>query len=352
MLSGPEQLEWVDAFFKAFSAQEFRDLLVYRLDDSIDAWASDADAKNTAMWKVIAAYSRRDDEGRLIAKAIEARPRNAALLRLAFRQKAAAAPNEPRVERLIRDTSSFLDVEQWLDRAGQLQVCVCRIEIATRTGGMVFGTGFLIAEDWLLTNYHVMEPVIANEDGITSYVGPRANAVDVECRFDYKVLTAGGTCAGSAIKLARDWRIAVSPNTNRELDFAVVRLAQPVGSQPVGNNPNAPGDPRGWIPLPRRFVPEFVPHAPLFIIQHPKAEPLKLALDTDAIQAVTGDRTRVRYTTNTEPGSSGSPCFDQHWRLVALHHAGDPEFEPSFNEGIPIDAIVNRLTQNGVLAGD
>jgi Trypsin-like peptidase domain len=351
LLSGPEQLEWVDAFFKAFSAQEFRDLLGYRLDDSIESWASDNDPKNTAMGKVIAAYSRRSEEDRLIAAAIEARPRAAALLRIASRQKVAAAPDDPRVERLIRDTSSFLDIGKWLDLAGKLQVCVCRIEIVTQSGKMTFGTGFLIADDWLLTNYHVMEPVIATEDHDADYAGPRASAADVLCRFDYKVLASGVTSAGSAIKLAHEWRVTVSPNTEGELDFAVVRLAQPVGSQPVGNNPNAPGDPRGWIPLPIRFAPDFAPHGPLFIIQHPKAEPLKLALDTDAIEGVSADRTRLRYTTNTEPGSSGSPCFDQDWRLIALHHAGDPDFTPTYNEGIPIDAIVNRLTQNGVLAG-
>jgi hypothetical protein len=349
LLSGAEQLDWVEAFFKAFSGQEFRDLLVYRLDDTIEAWAGENESKNTAMGKVIAAYSRRDEEDRLIAKAIEARPRNAALLRIASGQKAAVAPEQP--ERVIRETSSFLDMGVWLDRAGELQVCVCRIEITTQSGSTTFGTGFLITDEWLLTNYHVMEPVIATEDQDARYAGPRATAADVVCRFDYKVLASGATSPGSAIRLAADWRVAVSKNVAGELDFAVLRLAQAVGSLPVGNNPNAPGDRRGCIPLPPRFVPGFTPHAPLYIIQHPRADPIKLVLESDAIKGVRQDRTRVQYTTNTEPGSSGSPCFDQNWRLVALHHAGGPSAGPAYNEGSPIDAVVNRLTRDGVLAG-
>jgi V8-like Glu-specific endopeptidase len=32
----------------------------------------------------------------------------------------------------------------------------------------------------------------------------------------------------------------------------------------------------------------------------------------------------VQYTTDTLPGSSGSPVFNDNWEVVALHHAGGP----------------------------
>ena len=61
--------------------------------------------------------------------------------------------------------------------------------------------------------------------------------------------------------------------------------------------------------------------------------------------------TRVTYTVNTEGGSSGAPCFNTDWELVALHHSGDPNFDPDhkpeYNEGIPIAAIVALLTERG-----
>jgi V8-like Glu-specific endopeptidase len=64
-----------------------------------------------------------------------------------------------------------------------------------------------------------------------------------------------------------------------------------------------------------------------------------------------GNGTRVRYTTTTEPGSSGSPCFGPDWQWVAIHHSGDPKYwaggKPAFNEGIPASAIRRLLTERG-----
>src|SRR5437773_6976403 len=122
MLTGPEQLTWTEAFFKAFSHQEFADLLWYRLNDRVDAYASPLKPFKTAIGEVIDAYSRRDWESQLIAKAIEARPNNAALLALASSKQAAQAPDRNNLEQLIRRTNSFLDFSAWLTKAGKLQV--------------------------------------------------------------------------------------------------------------------------------------------------------------------------------------------------------------------------------------
>jgi len=352
MLSGPEQLQWIEAFSKAFSTQEFKDLVFYRLDDDVENYASSALPKSTMMGEVIAAYSRRDIEGRLIAKATELRPSNAAIALLARQKNAVAAPSRQEAERLIIATNSQLDMEVWIEKAVKRQVCVCRIEIPLQGGGTAFGTGFLIGADRLMTNYHVMEPVLAFEDHDASYDGPLGRAEDVRFRFDYKVLSSGGINKGSTFKLAPKWRLALSrnnpddrPPNEDELDFAVVQLAEPVGSMPIGDKHGAPGEPRGWIELPDGSSrPDFEPGTPLYIIQHPEGEPIKLNLDTDAILGLTDNRRlRVRYTTNSERGSSGSPCFDQNWELIALHHSGDPNFAPQYNEGIPIDTIARRL---------
>jgi V8-like Glu-specific endopeptidase len=92
--------------------------------------------------------------------------------------------------------------------------------------------------------------------------------------------------------------------------------------------------------------------APLLIAQHPQGEPIKLAIDMDAVLGLNGNATRVRYATNTEPGSSGSPCFDMDWTLVALHHMGDPRWRnPQYNEGVPISLIRARLARQGALNG-
>ena len=131
-----------------------------------------------------------------------------------------------------------------------------------------------------------------------------------------------------------------------ELDYAIVRLDGTPGNDPVGAkaSPNSP--PRGWIGVSEKPF-AFNAQAPLMVLQHPDAAPLKLALEMNGIIGLNANRTRVRYTVNTEGGSSGSPCFSTDFQLVALHHAGDPNFaaghKPTFNQGIPFDAIVALL---------
>ncbi len=66
------------------------------------------------------------------------------------------------------------------------------------------------------------------------------------------------------------------------------------------------------------------------------------------------NQTLFHYRTPTEPGSSGSPVFDQdNWMVVALHHAGGkkvPRLHGSgtyeANEGISIEAIQQAISLN------
>jgi V8-like Glu-specific endopeptidase len=61
----------------------------------------------------------------------------------------------------------------------------------------------------------------------------------------------------------------------------------------------------------------------------------------------------VHYRSPTEPGSSGSPVFNEEWDIFALHHRGHPQMPRlhgrsgtyEANEGIRIDAIVTACRQ-------
>lgn len=358
MLTGPELLLWTDAFFQVFSVREFSDLLRYRLDERLDEYTGPNQPLKDAIADVIDAYQRQDREDVLISAAVESRPRSEALLRLARKKGATADFDEQRLEVLIRDTNSLLDISKWLDKVGGLQVRVCRIEIAVSGGGQRFGTGFLVGPDLVMTNWHVVYPLLAAEDANTTYAGPTAAPSDLVCRFDYKVLANGTTNPGNAFALATEWRVLLSPNSKAgrepradELDVAILRLRESAGSLPVGKA-GSKGAYRGWISFGSGSAPgAFRENAPLFIIEHPSAAPLKLALDTHAMLQVNANGTRVRYSTNTEPGSSGSPCFDQEWNLIAVHHSGDPsppDHRPAYNEGIPAPAIVSLLAAKGL----
>jgi hypothetical protein len=260
----------------------------------------------------------------------------------------------------------YLDVSTWRARLGEIESQVCRLEVKTNRG-MTCGTGFLLGPGVVITNYHVLDAVIAGEAGKSNARARSARCTDVVARFDFKKMTTGTVFQGTTFGLATDWLVdqsvtspvdsEVDPKSREpaedELDYALIRLDGEPGNQPIGARAELGSSKRGWL-VPRRERFDFAANKALFIVQHPKGEPLKLALDTDASPQVNGNSTRVRYTTNTEPGSSGSPCFSADWELVALHHAGDPDFapfnRPVYNEGIPFVAILDLLRKRN-LAG-
>lgn len=123
------------------------------------------------------------------------------------------------------------------------------------------------------------------------------------------------------------------------------------GDLPVNHSKAEHGAPvRGFIKVPGAGI-KLAIDAPIFIVQHPEGAQLSLALDTKGVTEINANKTRVHYRTNTEGGSSGSPCFDVNWDLVALHHSGDPKANPlalaRWNRGIPFDLIVQQIRGRG-----
>jgi hypothetical protein len=249
----------------------------------------------------------------------------------------------PGFQRNVRPHLAKLDVRVWLEKLAQIERRVCRVEFA----GNAAGSGFLVGPDAVLTNWHVVESAKQSN-----------RLADLACRFDYLRLSDGTRQQGTAVPLHADACLDFSryspaektkkpddpPPTEDELDYALLRLAEPAGRNAVE------GGPRGWISLPEAAVP-LEAGAPLLIVQHPDGSPMKLALDTDAVIGRNPNQTRIRYKTNTDPGASGSPCFTMDWELAALHHYGDPAWQqPLFNQGVPIELIRRRIVAKGHLA--
>jgi hypothetical protein len=291
----------------------------------------------------------RKDVQQLIAQlcpdAIAAVPdRNIALSAQTAGQAQSDAPTNaiaPGFERNIRQHLPQLDIRVWLDSLLQIERRVCRIELNDEA----LGTGFLVGPDTVLTNWHVIEQ--AKADG---------SLRQISCRFDYVQLPNGTRQAGQAVALDGQTCLDTSTYSEAEttatpatpaptadqLDYALLRLATPVGQQQVD------GRTRGWIVLPSAPAP-LPKDAPLLIVQHPDGMPMKLAMDTQAVIGRNTNATRILYRTNTESGSSGSPCFTIDWNLVALHHYGDPSWQhPKFNQGVPIELIRRRIETKGL----
>ena len=289
----------------------------------------------------------------LVVAARGARPRNAALQAVAAELGLGTVPSS--LERIILASVPFVDVSTWRAQLGELEPQVCRVEIPAGLQATV-GTGFLVAPDLCLTNFHVVRPLI---DGTADHRQARL-------RFDYKRAADGTVVSeGTQFMLAKDWLVEARPPSaiddlaepgNQlpapgELDFALLRVQDAPGDQAVGRA-DALEDPpkRGWIY--RVGTEGFEPEHPLFLLQHPEGAPLKLAFGHSA--GLNANATRLRHQINTEAGSSGSPCLNAKLELVALHHAGDPNFDPihkpAYNSAVPIAAIRSYLADAGVQA--
>jgi V8-like Glu-specific endopeptidase len=367
-LTGSQQAQLSEALQAAFpEVDDLKLMLQFKLNIRLAKITSPLKRYDHIVFELIVDAEAKGYTSDLIRAAREANPGNPKLL--TFAQTIGAAigivdherhvVDPSTLERIIRQSNLFLDLDTWRSRLGEIEGQICRVEIAT-TQGQIYGTGFLVAPDVVMTNYHVIEAVHRGKRGTPTSLGPTAQVNDVTFRFDYKVLNNSrdvhpGTCYSLTVD---DWLIDWSPvsvaDLQRtglpqpdELDYALLRVDGRPGDEPIGGRTNAKAPPRGWIQLHDPAC-AFEPGSPLFIVQHPSGGPLKLALDTDAVIALNENKTRVTYRTNTEPGSSGSPCFNQDWTLIALHHIGDPSFISTYNQGIPIDTIVQLLKQRNL----
>jgi hypothetical protein len=356
-----EREDLAAALLDAFQTQNsLREMLHHRLGKSPNAVGPASKETERLSDTVFKLVDEAEDEGwklDLIAAARESRPRNVALIAFSERHGLSAlSTSPPELERIIRDTNAFLPINVWREKMGKVESAVCRVEVETNKG-TVFGTGFLISPDILITNYHVVESAILGEEGKSTHDGLKAGGEDIGLRFDYKRTKSGSVLnPGTVYKLVKQgWLINHSPYAqNRhspdpeELDYALLRVEGKPGCDSIGNTLEPEASNRGWIELSN--VTHNFPSSPaLVIVQHPRSTPLKIAIDTEAVIGVNEKGTMVKYRTNTEHGSSGSPCFNMNWELVALHHSGDPDFwNPKYNAGTPISAILALLEKRGL----
>jgi endonuclease G len=220
------------------------------------------------------------------------------------------------LERIVL-TDDLLGVG-YLEGGVTASAAIGRVAIRDGRGRLTgYGTGSMVSPDLLLTNHHVLPDA--------------ATAASSIIEFDYQDGVDGLPRPVRAFRLDPD-RFFVADET---LDFALVAVDGTADElRPFGFNRLIGSEGKA-------IVGDFVT-----IIQHPRGGKKQVALRENRIVDVL-DRF-LHYETDTEPGSSGSPVFNDQWEIVALHHASVPaegraEYGGFLNEGIRVSRLLEFL---------
>ncbi len=241
----------------------------------------------------------------------------------------AFAEADDRLERIL-GRNDLIDI-RFFERMAERARAVCRLDLDDGRG---FGTGWLVNRSLLMTNNHVLPDVSTARGAV----------------MEFEVERKGAT--GKRFKLDPDRLFITSPKG--ELDYTLVAVRAEDEAQLAAY---------GSLPLAPQLVPLIAIGEPLNIIQHPDGAWKRYAIRENEV--IAAQPSFLLYRTDTNPGSSGSPVFNNDWAVVALHHSGVPRRNAQqqiltrkgtiwngvdddlidwiANEGVRIDAILGDI---------
>jgi V8-like Glu-specific endopeptidase len=222
--------------------------------------------------------------------------------------------NPTELEKIIGEKSTLLPIG-FLEVGIKMSQSVARVVL--RDGSS--GSGFLAKNNVLITNNHVIRS--------------EAEAESAVVQFNYQLTPEGLFTAVEEHRLLPE-RIFATSKTD---DWSAVQVK------------DNPVEKWGALEL-RRQNPKAGDH--VNIVQHAGGGPKQIALYNNVVMFA--NENRLQYLTDTLPGSSGSPVFDDKWNIVGLHHSGGWLREPGSkktyyrNEGIHINTVIEGLDAKGI----
>jgi len=216
------------------------------------------------------------------------------------------------LERIIGKQSSLLPIS-FLEMGLLCARSVARVELAAG-----YGSGFITDNNIFVTNNHVIKDETEASTARIQF-NYQQNARGLDLQATNFQLDPG---SGFSTSVENDWTL-VRVEGDANADWGAIKI------EPV----------------------ELEKTERVNIVQHPGGGPKQIALYHNIVAYV--DERRIQYLTDTLPGSSGSPVFDDRWRVVALHHSGGWILEPGTrkqvyrNEGISIGLVQRAIKEAG-----
>lgn len=200
---------------------------------------------------------------------------------------------------------------------------VCLIKI----NDVSAGTGFLIADDLVLTNHHVMSSEFRdNDDQI------KKNARNTTLHFGHISSVRGAPIQEQVFRLDSNQLIVAM---DEDLDFALLRVEPRIKEVKELKR----------VDFAKQRATE---RKTLHMLQHPGGQMMQLALSGNGVTYVSDDGKRLEYATPASKGSSGSPCFNEQWEVVALHRSEETRRYGPFGlgtirQGVPFLSIYETI---------
>jgi len=164
------------------------------------------------------------------------------------------------------------------------------------SNGMAMATGFLISPDLILTNHHVFQGKELFKDALID--------------FDYAYDDGGQEMPKIVYQINPEKFFY----TFKDLDFSLVGIEaqDQTGTHTIQE--------RGYLILNPSVGKAGVGDSAT-IIQYPDGNYQQVGLRENQILDLSDPNSMI-YQTDTSPGTSGSPVFNDQWQVIALHSAG------------------------------
>ncbi|MET4590714.1 serine protease [Arthrobacter sp. 754] len=242
----------------------------------------------------------------------------------------ATAETSPATEGQVRDDhlleriiggSNLLGIA-FLELGTAVSRSVGRVHVRDRFQIRGFGTGFMISPRLALTNNHVL---------------PDAQSARFSrLEFNFQNGLSGLPLTTSQFDLEPDTFF----RTDADLDVTIVAVA--AQSRPDGTAPSVPLATFGFNRT-SKDQGKILLGESINIIQHPEGQEKQLALQQNEL--IDRFDQFLHYHTDTSPGSSGSPLYNNQWEILGLHHSGVPARNEA-GDILTVDGTVWDKTQN------